>query len=169
MQTYSANQHHVIIPSWLLKVPVIKKKNALCLGKSAFSNFVPYSIKKVSGLVTENKTPTVALKARIRKRYPLQWLERWRDERISWKRAYPLLKNLIYYVSNFAIVFSPLSQILYSYYNREGVAAVYMQPAVVNANTSHMKNISMAFYSLSIALIFVAYRVVTICVSIYIN
>lgn len=72
-------------------------------------------------------------------------------------------------MSNFAIVFSPLSQILYSYYNREGVAAVYMQPAVVNANTSHMKNISMAFYSLSIALIFVAYRVVTIYVSIYIN
>ena len=38
MQACSANQHQVIMPSWL-------RKNALCLSQSAFSNFALHVIK----------------------------------------------------------------------------------------------------------------------------
>ena len=37
MQACSANQHQVIMPSWL-------RKNALCLSQSAFSNFALHVI-----------------------------------------------------------------------------------------------------------------------------
>ena len=45
MQARLANQHQVIMPSWLPKVPSWLRKNALCLSQSAFSNFAPYVIK----------------------------------------------------------------------------------------------------------------------------
>ena len=44
MQACSANQHQVIMPSWLPKVPSWWRKNALCLSQSAFSNFSPHVI-----------------------------------------------------------------------------------------------------------------------------
>ena len=44
MQTCSANQHQVIMPSWLPKVPSWLRKNALILSQSAFSNFAPHVI-----------------------------------------------------------------------------------------------------------------------------
>ena len=44
MQARLANQHQVIMPSWLPKVPSWLRKNALCLSQSAFSNFAPYVI-----------------------------------------------------------------------------------------------------------------------------
>ena len=40
MQACSANQHQVIMPSWL-------RKNALCLSQSAFSNFALHVIKRI--------------------------------------------------------------------------------------------------------------------------
>ena len=44
MQACSANQHQVIMPSWLPKVPSWLRKNALCLSQSAFSNFALHVI-----------------------------------------------------------------------------------------------------------------------------
>ena len=44
MQACSANQHQVIMPSWLPKVPSWLRKNALCLSLSAFSNFALHVI-----------------------------------------------------------------------------------------------------------------------------
>ena len=47
MQACSANQHQVIMPSWLPKVPSWLRKNALCLSQSAFSNFALHVIKRI--------------------------------------------------------------------------------------------------------------------------
>ena len=44
MQACSANQHQVIMPSWLPKVPTWLRKNALYLSQSGFSNFALYVI-----------------------------------------------------------------------------------------------------------------------------
>ena len=44
MQACSANQHQVIMPSWLPKVPSWLRKNALCFSQSAFSNFALHVI-----------------------------------------------------------------------------------------------------------------------------
>ena len=55
MQACSANQHQVIMPSWLPKVPSWLRKNALCLGQSAFSNFALHVIKLLNGSVTSLK------------------------------------------------------------------------------------------------------------------
>ena len=48
MQACSANQHQVIMPSWLPKVPSWLRKNALCLSQSAFSNFALHVITALS-------------------------------------------------------------------------------------------------------------------------
>ena len=48
MQACSTNQHQVIMPSWLPKVPSWLRKNALCLSQSAFSNFAPHVIKSLA-------------------------------------------------------------------------------------------------------------------------
>ena len=48
MQTCSASQHQVIMPSWLPKVPSWLRKNALCLSQSAFSNFALHVINNVN-------------------------------------------------------------------------------------------------------------------------
>ena len=44
MQACSANQHEVIMPSWLPKVPSWLRKNALCLSQSALGNFTRHVI-----------------------------------------------------------------------------------------------------------------------------
>ena len=51
MQACSANQHQVIMPSWLPKVPSWLRKNALCLSQSAFSNFALHVIKVLKPLL----------------------------------------------------------------------------------------------------------------------
>ena len=52
MQACLANQHEVIMPSWLPKVPSWLRKNAHCLSQSAFSNFAPYVIIVVKSITT---------------------------------------------------------------------------------------------------------------------
>ena len=48
MQGHSANQHQVIMPYWLPKVPSWLRKNALCLSQSALSNFAVHVINNIN-------------------------------------------------------------------------------------------------------------------------
>ena len=55
MQAYSANQHQVIMLSWLPKVSLWLRKNALFLSQSAFSNFAPHVINCENSHFTRQK------------------------------------------------------------------------------------------------------------------
>lgn len=53
-QASSANQHHLIMPSWLPKTFSWLSKNAFRLNQPAFSNVAPYAIKRGETLLAED-------------------------------------------------------------------------------------------------------------------
>ena len=53
-QASSANQYHLIMPSWLPKMSSWLRKNDFRLNQSAFSNVAPYAIKRGETLLADD-------------------------------------------------------------------------------------------------------------------